>query len=52
MRCWYMNGAGNDFVVVDARGLELDMAAMAKELCKLVGADGFMAVDNSARADF
>ena len=52
MRCWYMNGAGNDFMVVDARGLELDMAAMAKELCKLVGADGFMAVDNSARADF
>ncbi len=52
MRCWYMNGAGNDFMVVDARGLELDMAAMAKGLCKLTGADGFMAVDESACADF
>ena len=52
MRCWYMNGAGNDFMVVDARGLVLDMAAMAKELCKLTGADGFMAVDDSACADF
>lgn len=52
MRCWYMNGAGNDFMVVDARGLVLDMAAMAKELCKLAGADGFMAVDESDCADF
>ena len=29
MTVWYMNGAGNDFVVVDARGKELDMSALA-----------------------
>ncbi len=47
-----MNGAGNDFMVVDARGLELDYEAMAIELCKLMGADGFMALDKSDTADF
>ena len=52
MKVWYMNGAGNDFAVVDARGLELDYAQQALELCKLIGADGFMAVDHSDTADF
>ena len=52
MKVWYMNGAGNDFAVVDARDLELDYTALALELCKLTGADGFMAVDNSEIADF
>ncbi len=52
MKVTYMNGAGNDFMVVDARGLELDFAPMAVELCKLTGADGFMAVDHSEEADF
>ena len=52
MTVWYMNGAGNDFMVIDARGLELDFRAQALELCKLTGADGFMAVDNSDTADF
>ena len=52
MKVWYMNGAGNDFMVVDARGLELDLQTMAVELCKLTGADGFMAVDYSDVADF
>ncbi len=52
MNVTYMNGAGNDFMVVDARGLELNFAQMAVELCKLTGADGFMAVDHSDKADF
>ena len=52
MKVWYMNGAGNDFMVMDARGEELDFKALALELCKLTGADGFMAVDHSDKADF
>ncbi len=52
MDVWYMNGAGNDFMVIDARGQKLDFPALAKELCKRTGADGFMAVDHSNRGDF
>ena len=52
MNVWYMNGAGNDFMVIDARGQELDFSKLAVELCKLTGADGFMATDYSEVADF
>lgn len=52
MRVLHMSGAGNDFMVIDARGLTLDFAALAVELCKKTGADGFMAVDYSDVADF
>lgn len=52
MQVYYMNGAGNDFMVVDARGMQLDYEQSAIALCKLTGADGFMAVDNSDKADF
>ena len=53
MNIYYMNGAGNDFMVLDARGLEgLDLEKLAVELCKLENADGFMAVDCSETADF
>ncbi len=52
MQVLYMNGAGNDFMVVDARGQELDFEALALRLCKLTDADGFMAVDHSDIADF
>lgn len=52
MQVWHMNGAGNDFMVMDARGDIYDFEAMAKKLCKLTGADGFMAVDTSEKADF
>ena len=52
MTVTYMNGAGNDFMVIDARGLTLDFEKLALELCKLTGADGFMAVDHSDTADF
>ena len=52
MNVYYMNGAGNDFMVIDARGLKLDFEKMAQEYCKVTGADGFMAVDYSDKADF
>ncbi len=52
MKVWYMNGAGNDFMVIDARGQSLDFSQLALQLCKQTNADGFMAVDNSEIADF
>ena len=52
MKVWYMNGAGNDFMVMDARGGTYDFEKLALELCKITGADGFMAVDHSEVADF
>ncbi len=52
MNVTYMNGAGNDFMVIDARGAQLDLEKLAVEYCRLTGADGFMAVDNSDKADF
>ena len=52
MRYYHMSGAGNDFMVMDARGLELDFEALAKKLCAMTGADGFMAVGESEIADF
>ena len=52
MKVWYMNGAGNDFMVIDARGSEFNFETLAKELCAITGADGFMAVDHSEIADF
>ena len=52
MKVYYMNGAGNDFMVIDARGRSLDFEKLAFELCKLGNADGFMAVDHSDKADF
>ena len=52
MRVHYMNGAGNDFMVMDARDQKLDFSSLAIKLCKLTGADGFMAIDHSECADF
>ena len=52
MKVWYMNGAGNDFMVIDARGLTLDFEKLTLDFCKRTGADGFMAVDYSEKADF
>lgn len=51
MVVWYMNGAGNDFAVVDARNISIDMSNMAKVLCEKGNCDGFMALDNSSIAD-
>ena len=52
MEVWYMNGAGNDFMVIDAAGKNLDFRQMAIDLCRLTNADGFMAADHSDVADF
>jgi len=52
MKVWHMSGAGNDFMVIDARGKTLDFTALAKELCAKTHADGFMAVDTSKQGDF
>ena len=52
MKVWHMSGAGNDFMVIDARGQALDFPALAKRLCALTHADGFMAVDIAEDADF
>ena len=52
MTVWYMSGAGNDFMVIDARNQTMNFSETAKRLCALTGADGFMAVDCSEKADF
>lgn len=52
MKALHMSGAGNDFIVIDARGCSLDFENLAKSLCQKTGADGFMAVDVSHIADF
>ena len=52
MICVHMSGAGNDFMVIDARDHRLDLPRLAKALCAQTGADGFMAVDRSQKADF
>lgn len=52
MKAWYMSGAGNDFFVIDSRGMTLDYSDLAKTWCAKIGCDGFMAVDHSLVGDF
>ena len=52
MKIWKMSGAGNTFLVVDARQRQLDMAQAAILLCKAYGTDGFMAVTAAENQDF
>lgn len=52
MKVLHMSGADNDFAVLDARGKSLDFATLAKKLCAQLGADGFLALDVSEKADF
>ena len=52
VQVWYMNGAGNDFAVIDARGKNYNFNQMALKLCEMYHADGFMAIDYSDKADF
>lgn len=53
-----MNGAGNDFIVIDNRGNILDsfnINNFVKLVCrrrKSIGADGLMTLENSTKADF
>lgn len=51
MKIFHMSGAGNDFLVMDARGLTENFAQLAKSLCGRFGADGFLALDQSEKAD-
>lgn len=52
MEVLHMSGAGNDFMVLDSRGKQLDFEVLSKALCARFGADGFLAVDSSEIADF
>ena len=52
MKVWHMSGAGNDFVVLDGRDLQLDCKTLAIDLCARFHTDGFLAVDRSEIADF
>ena len=55
MKLYYMNGAGNDFMVMDARDKKINHEGfenLTKKYCKITGADGFMAIDDSDVADF
>ena len=52
MELTIMNGAGNDFVVLDARGKDLNFENLAIKLCKEYGTDGLLAADVSEIADF
>ena len=52
MKLYHMSGAGNDFMVIDARGLTLDFSQLSKTLCAQYGTDGFMALDVSEIGDF
>ena len=52
MTLWHMSGAGNDFMVMDARGIHPDFVALSQDFCARTGADGFMALDHSNIADF
>jgi diaminopimelate epimerase len=50
-----MHGAGNDFVIIDARQMERDWAKLARAICQRhfgVGADGLLLVLPSRVADF
>jgi diaminopimelate epimerase len=52
MEVLHMSGAGNDFAVLDARGKALDFETLSQKLCAQLGADGFLALDASDKADF
>ena len=52
MEIHHMSGAGNTFLVLDARDQGLDLSRMATELCKPHRVDGLMAIDHSETADF
>jgi diaminopimelate epimerase len=58
MKFWKMNGAGNDFIIIDNRVEKIPhekIPSVAKTLCERhlsIGADGFMVVEASAKADY
>ena len=55
MRFHKMHGAGNDFIVIDARNVERDWGRLAGAMCDRhfgVGADQMLLIGESSRADF
>ena len=58
MKFWKMNGAGNDFIIIDNRVEKISaekLPLVAKTLCERhlsIGADGFMVVEASSKADY
>jgi diaminopimelate epimerase len=58
MKFWKMNGAGNDFIIIDNRVEKIPhekLSSVAKTLCERhlsIGADGFMVVEASSKADY
>lgn len=58
MKFWKMNGAGNDFLIIDNRVEKIPhelLPNMVKTLCERhlsIGADGFMVVEDSTKADY
>ena len=58
MKFWKMNGAGNDFIIIDNRVEKIPhekLSSVAKTLCERhlsIGADGFMVVEASTKADY
>ena len=54
MKFTKMHGAGNDYVVIDARGIEADWHGLARDMCHRrfgVGSDGLLLVLPSDCAD-
>ena len=50
-----LQGLGNDFVLVDARGKDRDWSRLARAMCRLhfgIGADGLLVLLHSEEADF
>ena len=58
MKFWKMNGAGNDFIIVNNVEEKVPVekfSRIARTLCERhlsVGADGFMVVESSDKADY
>ena len=49
-----MQGTGNDFIMVDARALDMDWSKLSVDICRNhfgIGADGLITIGNSSIAD-
>jgi diaminopimelate epimerase len=49
-----MQGTGNDFIMVDARNLDMDWSRLSIDMCKNhfgIGADGLITIDSTRGAD-
>ena len=49
-----MQGTGNDFIMVDARNLNMDWSKLSIDICRNhfgIGADGLITLDSSSVAD-